>query len=48
MVAGALGDHGAHVTPRKERKEEQDSATTQHLKMEVLHVLALPLTKLTA
>ena len=48
MEHGVLGDPGVHAMSRLERRKEQDTAITQHLKMEVPHVLALQVRKITA
>ena len=48
MEHGVLGDHGAHAMPSLERRKEQDTVITHHLKMEVPHVLALQVRKITA
>ena len=48
MEHGVLGDPGVHAMSILERRKEQDTAITQHLKMEVPHVLALQVMKITA
>ena len=48
MEHGVLGDPGVHAMSILERRKEQDTAITQHLKMEVPHVLALQVRKITA
>ena len=48
MEHGVLGDPGVPAMTILERREEQDTAITHHLKMEVPHVLALQMRKLTA
>ena len=48
MVFGVLGHLGVHAMYTRERRREQENATTQHLKTEVPHVKALQLIKLTA
>ena len=49
MEHGVLGDPGAHALMLiLERRQEQDTATTQHLKMEVPPVLALQVIQLPA
>jgi len=46
MEDGVLGDPIAHAISILERRQEKDSATTQHLKMEVPLVLALQVLQL--
>ena len=48
MEHGVLGDPGVHAMTRLERRKEQDTVITHHLKMEVPHVLALQVMKLPA
>ena len=48
MEHGVLGDPGVPAMTILERREEQDTAITHHLKMEVPHVLALQVRKITA
>ena len=48
MEHGVLGDPGVHAMPSLERRKEQDTAITQHLKMEVPPVLALQVIQLPA
>ena len=48
MEHGVLGDLGAHAMPSLEKRKEQDTAITQHLKMMVPPVLALQVMKLHA
>ena len=45
MEFGILGAPGAHAMSIQEKREKQDNATTQHLKMVVPHVLVLPAMK---
>ena len=46
MEVGILGDPGVHAMPSLERRKEQDTAITQHLKMEVPHAQVLQVMKL--
>ena len=46
MEHGVLGDPGVHAMPSLERRKEQDTAITQHLKMEVPHAQVLQVIKL--
>ena len=46
MEHGVLGDPGVHVMFILERRKEQDTAITQHLKMEVPHAQVLQVMKL--